>query len=83
MATPAVKNIKEHPGVHTSQDVAVAEPAPAGASMEAGSESKDPILAHEEISRLAYSYWETRGCEAGSAEEDWYRAEAELRGRAG
>jgi len=28
-----------------------------------------------EIARLAYSYWEARGCPAGSAEEDWFRAE--------
>ena len=34
---------------------------------------------HEEISRLAYSYWEARGFVAGSPEEDWLRAELELR----
>lgn len=32
----------------------------------------------EQIARLAYSYWEARGGQAGSAEEDWYRAEQEL-----
>ena len=31
----------------------------------------------EEIARLAYSYWEARGCQGGSPEEDWYRAERE------
>jgi hypothetical protein len=36
---------------------------------------------HEEISRLAYAYWEARGREHGSAENDWYRAERELLGR--
>ena len=34
---------------------------------------------HEAISRLAYSYWEARGCQGGSAGEDWLRAEAEIR----
>ena len=34
---------------------------------------------HEEIARLAYSYWQARGCPIGSPEEDWYRAENELR----
>ena len=29
----------------------------------------------EDISRLAYSLWEERGCPAGTAEEDWLRAE--------
>lgn len=34
----------------------------------------------EEISRLAYSYWEARVREGqpGSAEEDWFRAERDL-----
>lgn len=30
---------------------------------------------------LAYSYWEARRCEEGSAEEDWLRAEEEVRER--
>jgi hypothetical protein len=34
---------------------------------------------HEEVARLAYSYWESRGCAGGSPEEDWLRAEEELR----
>lgn len=33
----------------------------------------------EEIARLAYSYWEARGCTGGSPEEDWHRAEQELK----
>lgn len=32
----------------------------------------------EQIARLAYSYWQARGCPEGSPEEDWHRAEAEL-----
>ena len=32
------------------------------------------------IERLAYAYWEQRGCEHGHAEDDWYRAEAEILG---
>jgi len=35
--------------------------------------------AQEEIARLAYSYWEARGRQSGSPEEDWYRAERELK----
>ena len=38
--------------------------------------------AFEEIAQLAYSYWEARGCQGGSPEQDWLRAEAELRQRA-
>jgi len=33
---------------------------------------------HEEIAKLAYSYWEARGCQGGSPEDDWARAEQEL-----
>ena len=31
------------------------------------------------VARLAYSYWEARGFVGGSPEEDWLRAERELR----
>ena len=34
-----------------------------------------------ETARLAYSYWEARGGADGSAEQDWARAEQELRER--
>lgn len=34
----------------------------------------------DDVARLAYSYWEARGYQGGSPEEDWLRAEQELRG---
>jgi hypothetical protein len=37
---------------------------------------------YEEVAQLAYLYWEARGCQGGSPEEDWVRAETELRNRA-
>jgi hypothetical protein len=40
-----------------------------------------PTLDQESISRLAYFYWEERGCPSNSADEDWFKAEAELRNR--
>jgi hypothetical protein len=36
----------------------------------------------EETAALAYSYWEARGGEDGSADDDWYRAEREVKHRA-
>jgi hypothetical protein len=39
-------------------------------------------VTHEQIARLAYSYWEARGHQGGSPEEDWSQAEQELRGQA-
>jgi hypothetical protein len=38
-------------------------------------------LDREEVARLAYSYWQERGCRGGSAEEDWRRAEETLQTR--
>jgi hypothetical protein len=33
----------------------------------------------DEIAELAYTYWEARGYQGGSSEEDWLRAEQALR----
>jgi hypothetical protein len=33
---------------------------------------------YQDIAALAYSFWEARGCQGGSPEEDWLRAEQEL-----
>lgn len=38
-----------------------------------------PVIDREAIALLAYSYWEARGFTGGSPEEDWLRAERELR----
>ena len=38
---------------------------------------------HDEIALLAYSYWEERGCQGGSAEDDWLRAEQVILNRYG
>jgi hypothetical protein len=40
-----------------------------------------PVSDQDEIGKLAYSYWEARGCQGGSPEEDWARAEEEIRRR--
>jgi hypothetical protein len=44
-------------------------------------ETAAPVAAapsQDEIANLAYLYWEARGCQGGSPEEDWLRAEREL-----
>ncbi len=38
-------------------------------------------LNQEEVARLAYQFWEERGCPFGSSEIDWLRAEQELQAR--
>jgi hypothetical protein len=37
---------------------------------------------HEAVARLAYEFWLSRGRPVGTAEEDWRRAEEEVRKRA-
>jgi hypothetical protein len=41
------------------------------------SRAYEPV-AESEIAIRAYSFWEARGFEGGSADEDWYRAIEEL-----
>jgi hypothetical protein len=36
------------------------------------------LPSQEQIASLAYLYWEARGCQGGSPESDWLRAEQEL-----
>ena len=41
------------------------------------------LSVNERVALLAYSYWEARGRQGGSPEEDWYRAEQEILGQIG
>jgi hypothetical protein len=50
-------------------------------SVQAGPESIHFENAQEVIATIAYSYWESRGCQGGSPIEDWVRAEHEFRQR--
>src|SRR5450432_3661417 len=47
------------------------------APLSAAIETPRPTL--NDIALLAYSYWEERGFQGGSSEEDWLRAEQALR----
>lgn len=50
-------------------------------SSAASAPSYEPISEREEIAKLAYSFYLERGGQAGSAEEDWIRAEQEFQRR--
>jgi Protein of unknown function (DUF2934) len=39
-------------------------------------------IAHDQVARLAHRYFEERGRKHGHHEEDWFRAEQELRAKA-
>lgn len=45
-------------------------------------DAKQHSVSHDDVARLAHSYWKQRGGDHGHHEEDWYRAEQELRGKA-
>jgi len=55
-----------------------------GVSGKDGAASKvtEMKLSHEQVARLAHHFWAERGRQHGHHEEDWYRAEQELRGKA-
>jgi hypothetical protein len=40
------------------------------------------VVTHQQIAELAHSYWTSRGYLHGSPEDDWFRAERQLTGRA-
>jgi hypothetical protein len=71
---------------HENVAIALLEsPLPEIESIEVAMVQVEPVgdasPSHDEIAVLAYSYWEARGCQGGSPDEDWLRAERELRSR--
>jgi len=74
------------PAVARTQYSATAAETPATPTREPEISRADAVavereLSREEIAQLAYSLWEARGCQDGNPEEDWLRAEAQLRQR--
>lgn len=65
----SVPAIEPEPVVQPEAPVALSAPLPS------------PVPTNEEIAKLAYSYWVARGYQPGSPQEDWLRAERELRSR--
>lgn len=56
------------------------EKKPMGSSDQLREEFNDSIYrpSHEEIERLAYTIWQSRGGGDGEAEQDWLQAERQL-----
>ena len=68
--------VKHH---HKSTTSVVAEPAVEVNEVHtAAAPAPARTVTHEEIARVAHSYWVARGYAHGSAEADWLRAEREL-----
>jgi hypothetical protein len=49
---------------------------------ESKNETKNTASDHDRIAEVAYTLWLKRGCPTDSAEDDWLRAEQELKNRA-
>ncbi len=43
---------------------------------------KGKSISHDQVAQLAHRFWTERGRAHGHHEEDWFRAEQELRGKA-
>jgi len=71
--TAAAASQREHKAETT------AEAGHSAAATPVGADRHTP--GHESIALLAYSYWLERNGNEGSAEEDWFRAEKDLRER--
>lgn len=75
MTAPALKRTRRPASARTAAKP-VQDPL---AESQKHSEVASPIAPDsQEVARLAFSYWESRGCQGGSPEDDWYRAEEEL-----
>ena len=66
-ATEPTKTSASHRETRTVQRTEPTQPAPNFA------------ITHDDIATLAFSYWQRRGYQGGSQQEDWDRAERELR----
>jgi hypothetical protein len=76
MSAPSPKRI---PKVNRNAKTAIVVTEPQVRNESAGTASGSGPIGAEGTALLAYSYWEARGCQGGSPEDDWLRAEQQLR----
>ncbi len=77
-AAPTRKTVKRaRKTANGHEPVVAAEPV-----TETQAQMGQTLPSREDIASLAYFYWEARGCQGGSPEDDWIRAERELMGQA-
>jgi hypothetical protein len=88
-----VKNASPKPKAAAKPRKAAAEKKPASNVTQMTSKEAVPVngaakksvqdhVAHDQVAQLAHKYWAERGHQHGHHEDDWYRAEQELRGKA-
>jgi hypothetical protein len=79
-ATPRVRTVK-HSKIVAAESAVAAGAAIGYTDAVSADTPQMPTDHHAEISRIAYSYWESRGYAGGSQDDDWLRAEQEYRQR--
>ncbi len=67
------------PAINTNTQIETPRKAASGAEPKPVTAAPAKNVAHEDIAKLAYSYWLERGGAHGFAEQDWLRAERELK----
>jgi hypothetical protein len=72
---------KGKPKMNAKVEATAAETEPVGVAILETEAIFDNCPSHEDIAVIAYSYWEARGFQGGSPEEDWLRAEQEMLSR--
>lgn len=91
VAKPAPKAVKSRSAVQTKPVKTAGARKPASRpypdvaphALSVVAQAFDPNMHREEIAELAYALWEARDDFGGSPEDDWFRAEAEVRRRRG
>ena len=78
-AAPRRKAVTSTRTKHSSTQAEAPAPSPVAVFTPESAPAASPEPSFEQISMLAYSYWVARGYQGGSPEEDWLRAEQELR----
>ena len=77
MSAPSPKQTAKGRRPHTI------EPASSQKDIHDNAASETEPVYSEQIAALAYSYWEARGRQEGTAELDWLQAEQQLRAARG
>jgi hypothetical protein len=76
---------RKRKGIKTEDAAVISSPERSEAPQETQQNNQEilssAVSIRERVALLAYSYWQERGCQGGSPEEDWFRAEREILGQ--
>jgi hypothetical protein len=77
--------VRKRKGIKAEDAVVISSPERSETPQETQQNTQEilssAVSIRERVALLAYSYWQERGCQGGSPEEDWFRAEREILGQ--